>query len=232
MPLQVGLSNKDRSIHLPLKISRLKIQLLHLHAQAFQSLPLSKNSKAENKQSSSEAGERSESSSEESSDTEAQDSFIKQASNVIREVSGQEASPNNPDYLAKILTLTNQTPKFDDGAPSLDFSPPKASPPPPPSGVSPPQLIGDIELQFNPNSEVELVTSLMGFPFGPPIQLGSLSSDEINTEFSSWISTDYNFASIAVESFLKHATIANYSNDNINDSFREAWFITSLFFMI
>ena len=37
-------------------------------------------------------------------------------------------------------------------------------------------------------------------------------------------------ASIALEAFLKHSNLTNYNNDNVNDSFRMAFFISSLFF--
>jgi hypothetical protein len=168
-------------------------------------------------------------------ESEAAESFIKQASNSVRPVSGQET---NPEYLKKVLGLLNPTTSSE----NIDIP---ASPP----GFTPStRPVADFEIAQNPyNSETLdfIPISFLGTAIGTPIELPSDSTREdlydllnewLPDQELNWINLpeelgeDFNpffyTASIALEKFLE---APDYSLP-VNESFRRAWFLTSLFF--
>ncbi|MDG1356056.1 MAG: FecR domain-containing protein [Opitutales bacterium] len=189
-----------------------------------------------------------ESSDEEGSESDAAESFIKQASNSQRQVSGQET---NPEYLETVLGLLG-----DDSSKNTDIP---ASPP----GFTPStRPVSDFEIAQNPDNSESLdfiPISFLGTAIGTPIELsedstredlydlldewlpdqefdwikipkldadGKVSRDDNNNV--EYLDTDGYFysASIALEQFLD---APDYSLP-VNESFRRAWFLTSLFF--
>jgi hypothetical protein len=168
-------------------------------------------------------------------ESEAAESFIKQASNSVRQVSGQET---NSEYLKKVLGLLNPTTSSE----NIDIP---ASPP----GFTPStRPVADFEIAQNPyNSETLdfIPISFLGTEIGTPIELSSDSTREdlydlldewLPDQELNWINLpeelgeDLNpyfyTASIALEQFLD---APDYSLP-VNESFRRAWFLTSLFF--
>ena len=175
-----------------------------------------------------EAEQENESSDEDSDSSEAADSFINQSANNIREVSGQETSNT---YLEKILGLTeefitSQKISVPDDKPSVQ--PPNSSVP----GFRPPfSPAENFKLSFNQNGELDLIIlDFMGNPLGSPITLDALSHEEFKDLLSSWIDDDFYYASLALESFIKNSEQNLYDDANVNENFRGAWFLTSLFF--
>jgi hypothetical protein len=202
-------------------------------------------------------------------ESEAAESFIKQASNSVRQVSGQET---NSEYLKKVLGLlnptTNNEPLNDDSSGNTDIP---ASPGFTPS-TSP---VTDFEIAqdpVNPDNTLDFIPIIHfknpdgttgGTPitFGTPIELtkdwtrqdlydlldywlpdkdkdfdwikipkldadGNVERDADGNVV--YLDTDGYFytASIALEQFLE---APDYSLP-VNESFRRAWFLTSLFF--
>ena len=194
-----------------------------------------------------------ESSEEEGSESDAAESFIKQASNSLRQVSGQET---NPEYLKTVLGLLDPTQS--QGDVSSDDIP--ASPP----GFTPStRPVSDFEIAHQDPDNIEFLDfkpiSFLGTLIGTPIELSEDSTradlydlldewlpdqefdwikipkldtdgkvirdDNGNVEY---LDTDGYFysASIALEQFLDAPPYPL----KVNESFRRAWFLTSLFF--
>jgi len=175
-------------------------------------------------------------------ESEAAESFIKQASNSVRQVSGQET---NSEYLKKVLGLLNPTsinePSNDDSSGNTDI-------PASPGFIPSTRPVSDFEIAQNPyNSETLdfIPISFLGTEIGTPIELSSDSTREdlydlldewLPDQELNWINLpeelgeDLNpyfyTASIALEKFLE---APDYSLP-VNESFRRAWFLTSLFF--
>ena len=203
-------------------------------------------------------------------ESEAAESFIKQASNSVRQVSGQET---NPEYLKKVLGLLNPTSinesSNDDLSGNTDIP---ASP-----GFTPStRPVTDFEIAYDPDENPDNTLDFNriiqfknpdgttgGTPitFGTPIELTKdwtrqdlydlldywlpdkdkefdwikipkLDADgNVETDADGnvvYLDTDGYFytASIALEQFLE---APDYSLP-VNESFRRAWFLTSLFF--
>jgi hypothetical protein len=166
-------------------------------------------------------------SNEDSGDNEAAESFIKQSSNSIRPVPGQQTSST---YLEKVLGILNPA----------DESSANDAPPPPPSG-SPPSTrppVSNFRLSLNPENTNDLGLILdfqeidfLGNDLGVPTELSeNTSRDQVSALLGRYIEEEIELfaASIALETFLKHPPYNSY--DNVNESFRQAWFLTSLFF--
>ena len=193
-----------------------------------------------------------ESSEEEGSESDAAESFIKQASNSQRQVSGQETNPKyltqvlgqetNPEYLKTVLGLLNPTqPQSDDSSDNTDI------PAAPPGFTPSTRPVSDFEIAQNPaNSESFdfIPISFLATAILPPIELSEDSTREDlydlldewlpHQEFD-WLNIpeleeDKNpylyTASIALEQFLNAPDFSL----PVNESFRRAWFLTSLFF--
>ena len=180
-----------------------------------------------------------ESSSAEDSEKDAAESFLKTSSSSgQRIVSGQESAhlisqekaKLEASYVETIYNKISSNPIAKDktndqgGDDSVNNpSPPSLTPPPPISGYS---------LQFNDLDELELISlDLLDQRLGAPNELVGLNRSELETLLYPHFKADeIQGASIAIEAFLKHSNLTNYSNDNVNDSFRMAFFISSLFF--
>lgn len=165
--------------------------------------------------------------SDDDGESEAAESFIKQASNSFRQVSGQETSNV---YLEKVLGILNPA----------DESSVNNNPPPPPSG-SPPSTrppVSNFRLSLNPeNTNDQGLTidfqeiDFLGNDLGVPTELSeNTSREQVSELLGRYIEEEIELsaASIALETFLKHPPYNSY--DNVNESFRQAWFLTSLFF--
>jgi hypothetical protein len=184
------------------------------------------------------------SSDDDGGESEAAESFIKQASNSIRQVSGQETNPEylnitNPEYLKKVLGLLNPTTSNQ----SDDTDIPAA----PPGFIPSTRPVSDFEIAQNPDNSESLdfiPLSFLGTAIGTPIELSAdWSREDLYGLLDEWL-PDQEFdwlnvseleedknpyfytASIALEQFLE---APDYSLP-VNESFRRAWFLTSLFF--
>ena len=189
-----------------------------------------------------------ESSDEEGSESDAEESFIKQASNSIRQVSGQET---NPEYLKTVLRLLDPTQSQGDDIP--------ASPP----GFTPStRPVSDFEIAQNPDNSESLdfiPISLLGTAIGTPIELSEDStSADLYDLLDEWL-PDQEFDWIKIPQLDADGKVSRDDNDNVeyldtdgyfytasialeqfldapdyslplNESFRKAWFLTSLFF--
>jgi hypothetical protein len=182
------------------------------------------------------------SSDDDGGESEAAESFIKQASNSVRQVSGQET---NPEYLKKVLgllnpTTTNQS-SNDDSFENIDI------PASPPGFIPSTRPVSDFEIAQNPDNSESLdfiPLSFLGTAIGTPIELSADSSREdlyglldewLPDQELDWINVPgleeginphFYTASIALEQFLD---APDYSLP-VNETFRRAWFLTSLFF--
>ena len=180
-----------------------------------------------------------ESSEEEGSESDAAESFIKQASNSQRQVTGQET---NPEYLKTVLGLLDPTQSQGD-----DFSDNTDIPAAPPGFTPSTRPVSDFEIDQNPaNSEsLDFIPiSFLGTAIGTPIELSEDSTrEDLYDLLDEWLpgqefdwlnipelEEDKNpylyTASIALEQFLN---APDYTLP-VNESFRRAWFLTSLFF--
>lgn len=162
-----------------------------------------------------------EDSGDESDSEQASEAFLKQSTNTPREVDGVQ---NSVFYNEIVLELLNPTPTEGTSVPSA-----------PAPGYLPGAPVGDFKLSFSANDELELIVlDFFGSPIDVPQPLTVNESTELEILLKELISGKeeeyYDNASLALESFLKHASLTNYNNNNVNDSFRMAWFITSLFF--
>jgi hypothetical protein len=176
------------------------------------------------------------SSDDDGGESEAAESFIKQASNSVRQVSGQET---NPDYLKKVQGLLNPTTSNQSDDTDIPASPPGFIPSTRP--------VSDFQIAQNPvNSEsLDFIPlSFLGTAIGTPIELSADSSREdlyglldewLPDQELDWLNVSeleedknpyFYTASIALEQFLD---APDYSLP-VNESFRRAWFLTSLFF--
>ena len=184
------------------------------------------------------------SSDDDGGESEAAESFIKQASNSVRQVSGQETNPEylnitNPEYLKKVLGLLNPT--ISNQSDDTDI------PAAPPGFIPSTRPVSDFEIAQNPDNSESLdfiPLSFLGTAIGTPIELSADSSREdlydlldewlpdqeldwINVpELEEGINPHFYTASITLEQFLD---APDYSLP-VNESFRRAWFLTSLFF--
>jgi hypothetical protein len=193
-----------------------------------------------------------ESSEEEGSESDAAESFIKQASSSQRQVSGQET---NPEYLKTVLGLLDPTPsQVDASSDDIPASPPGFTP-----STRPVSDFEVAQNPDNSESLDFIPISFLGTAIGTPIELSEDSTkadlydlldewlpdqefdwikipkldadgkvirdDDDNVEY---LDTDGYFysASIALEQFLD---APDYSAP-VNESFRRAWFLSSLFF--
>ena len=104
--------------------------------------------------------------------------------------------------------------------------------PPPNPGFTPLPPVDDYKLIFNDLGNLDLIAlDVFGDRLGLPIELTDKNREDLETTLESLDSGADHFAgSLALEAFLKHATLQTYNNDNVNESFRMAWFISSLFF--
>jgi hypothetical protein len=183
------------------------------------------------------------SSDDDGGESEAAESFIKQASNSVRQVSGQET---NPEYLKKVLGILNPTTttesSSDDPTDNTDIP---ASPPP--GFIPSTRPVSDFKIAQNPDNSESLdfiPLSFLGTAIGTPIELSADSSrEDLYDLLDEWL-PDQEFdwlnapeleedknpyfytASIALEQFLD---APDYSLP-VNESFRRAWFLSSLFF--
>jgi len=159
-------------------------------------------------------------------ENEAAESFIKQASNEIRQVSGQETSSV---YLEKVLGILNPQPQTSD---EVDI-------PDAPPGFTPPTLpVSGFQLTVDPDNKENIGLTLdfqpldfFNSPLGIPTELSEETTSEQLTELlKGYVQEEDQLysASLALETFLKHPPYNYY--DNVNESFRRAWFLTSLFF--
>ncbi|MDC0363645.1 FecR family protein, partial [Opitutales bacterium] len=170
----------------------------------------------------------------EGSESEAAESFIKQASNSQRQVSGQET---NPQYLKTVLGLLDPTQSQVDDVPASPGFAPSTRP------------VSDFEIAIdtkhaNSESLDFIPISFLGTAIGTPIELSEDSTrEDLYDLLDEWL-PDQEFdwlnipeleedknpylytASIALEQFLN---APDYSLP-VNESFRIAWFLTSLFF--
>ncbi|MDA8807144.1 FecR family protein [Opitutales bacterium] len=166
-----------------------------------------------------------ESSDEEGSESDAAESFIKQASNSPRQVSGQETSSV---YLEKVLGILNPQQTSDEV--NIPAAPPGFTPPTLP--VSGFQLSIDSNKQENDGLTLDFQPlDSFNSPLGIPTELSEETTSEQLTELlKGYVQEEDQLysASLALETFLKHPPY-NY-DDNVNKSFRRAWFLTSLFF--
>ena len=156
----------------------------------------------------------------------AAESFIKQASNEVRQVSGQETSSV---YLEKVLGILNPQQQTSD---EVDI-------PDAPPGFTPPTLpVSGFELSMDPDNQENIGLTLdfqpldfFNSPLGIPTELSEETTSEQLTELlKGYVQEEDQLysASLALETFLKHPPYNYY--DNVNESFRRAWFLTSLFF--
>ena len=182
----------------------------------------------------SEDAESNENDSGEESDAEqASEAFIDQSANAIRTISGPE---NSDIYKKLVLKLLSREESLPEEVDVDDMGEEAGAVPAPSPNFTPGAPVGDFKLSFSAtNNDLELIVlDFFGGPIDVPQLLTGKESTELEIILKEWISgkeEDYYYdASLALESFLKHASLTNYNNDNVNDSFRMAWFITSLFF--
>ena len=186
----------------------------------------------------SEDAESNENDSGKESDSEqASEAFIDQSANAIRTISGPENSDIYKELVLKLLSGEDSIPEVYDMGEVEETGP--VSPPP---SFNPGAPVGDFKLSFSDNNndndnDLELIVlDFWGVPIPtPPTLLTGKESTELEIILKEWISgkeEDYYYdASLALESFLKHASRTKYNTeDKVNNSFRMAWFITSLFF--
>jgi len=165
------------------------------------------------------------SSDDDGGESEAAESFIKQASNQVREVPGQQTSRV---YLEKVLGIL--TPQHTSDEVDIPTAPPGFTPPTLP--VSGFQLSMDSDNQENIGLTLDFQPlDFFNSPLGIPTELSEETTSEQLTELlKGYVQEEDQLysASLALETFLKHPPYNYY--DNVNESFRRAWFLTSLFF--
>ena len=186
-----------------------------------------------------------ESTNDEDSEKDAAESFLKTSSSSgQRIVSGQESaqliflekakqlSKNEGIYVSTILQKISSNPTAKDKISNPDLGDDDSENNPSPPSLTPPPPISGFNLQFNDLDELELISlDLLDQRLGAPHELVGLNRSELETLLDPHFKADeIQGASIALEAFLKHSNLTNYDNDNVNDSFRMAFFISSLFF--